>query len=119
MKVIESLEKKMMEGTERPDMRPGDTVKVHLKIVEGNKERIQIFQGIVLGISRKLNRTTFRVRKVSAGGYGVERILPLYAPTIDKIEVIRRGRVRRAKLYYLREKIGKAARIKEKRTFHK
>ena len=115
MSIIYELEKERMEGGTEIDFGPGDTVRVHLKIIEGEKERIQIFQGVVIGISRKMNRTTFTVRKVSSGGYGVERILPLFSPAIDKIEVTRRGRVRRAKLYYLRDRIGKAARIKEKR----
>ena len=113
MDVIRQLEQSWIEGREGVTFNPGDTVKVHLKIVEGNKERVQVFQGVVSAINRKSNRTTFTVRKVSSG-YGVERILPLYSPSIDKIEVVRRGRVRRAKLYYLRDRIGKAARIREK-----
>lgn len=115
MNIISELEKTWIEGKEFPQFGPGDTVKVHLKIIEGTKERIQVFQGVVIGISNKSNRTMFRVRKVSTGGYGVERILPLYSPAIDHIEVVRRGRVRRAKLYFLRDRIGKSARIKEKR----
>lgn len=98
-----------------PDFNPGDTVNVHVKIREGNKERIQQFQGTV--IQRKnpgSNGETFTVRKVS-NGIGVERIFPIISPNIDKIEVVRKGKVRRAKLYYLRGKKGKAARIKEKR----
>ncbi len=114
MDVIRELEQNWIAGKEHPQFNPGDTIRVHLKIVEGNKERIQVFQGVVIGFSRKSNRTTFTVRKVS-GGIGVERILPLYSPAIDHIEVTRRGRVRRAKLYYLRDRIGKSARIKEKR----
>lgn len=114
MDVIRQLEQSWAEDKRSIDFKPGDTVRVHLKIVEGNKERIQVFQGVVIAISRKGIRTTFTVRKV-AQGYGVERILPLYSPAIDQIEVTRRGRVRRAKLYYLRDRIGKAARIKEKR----
>ncbi len=114
MNVIHELEQSWIEGREFPKFFPGDSVRVHLKIVEGNKERIQVFQGVVIAINKKGNRTTFTVRKVSSG-YGVERILPLYSPAIEKIEVTRRGRVRRAKLYYLRDRIGKAARIKEKR----
>ena len=115
MNVIQELEKSWIEGKEIPQFESGDTVKVHLKIVEGSKERIQIFQGAVIAIKNRGNRTTFIVRKVSQGGYGVERVLPLYSPAVEKIEVIRRGRVRRAKLYYLRDRIGKAARIREKR----
>ena len=115
MDVIRELEQSWIEGKEFPKFHPGDTVKVHLRIVEGNKERIQVFLGTVIAFSRNASRTTFTVRKVSTGGYGVERILPLYSPAIERIEVVRRGRVRRAKLYYLRDRIGKAARIKEKR----
>lgn len=118
MNVIDEIEKSEIEGVERPAFRPGDTVKVYLKIVEGNKERLQMFQGVVIGIRKRGSRTTFTVRKVS-GGHGVERILPLYSPAIDRIEVVRRGRVRRAKLYYLRDRIGKAARIKEKMVYGK
>lgn len=117
MSVISQLENSWIEGKEIPAFSPGDTVKVHLKIIEGSKERIQVFQGVVIGRSNKANRSTFTVRKISQGGYGVERVLPLYTPAIDKIEVLRHGRVRRAKLYYLRDRIGKAARIKEKRRF--
>ena len=114
MDVIRELEQSWLDSEEKTKLLPGDTVKVHLKIVEGNKERIQVFQGLVIAINRKGIRTTFTVRKVSSG-YGVEKILPLYSPSIDKIEVMRHGKVRRAKLYYLRDRIGKAARIKEKK----
>ena len=96
-----------------PDFRAGDTVRVHVKVVEGNKERIQVFQGVVIGRKGGGIRETFTVRKVS-GGVGVERVFPLHSPSIDRIEVVRRGRVRRAKLYYLRDLQGKAARIREK-----
>lgn len=97
-----------------PDFRPGDTVKVHVRVVEGNRERVQVFQGVV--ISRKGGgvRETFTVRKVSFG-VGVERTFPVHSPIIAKVEVVSRGKVRRAKLYYLRDRVGKAARIKEKR----
>ena len=97
-----------------PDFRAGDTVRVHVKVVEGSKERIQVFQGVVIGRKGGGIRETFNVRKVS-GGVGVERLFPLHSPSIDRIEVVRRGRVRRAKLYYLRNLQGKAARIKERR----
>lgn len=97
-----------------PEFRPGDTVKVHVRVVEGNKERIQIFQGVVLGRRGGGTRETFTVRKIS-GGIGVERIFPLHSPVIDHVEVIRRGKVRRAKLYYLRGLRGRAARIEERR----
>ena len=100
--------------TDIPDFRPGDTVKVHVKVVEGNRSRIQVFEGVC--IARKGNGIgeTFMVRKVSFG-VGVERTFPLHSPTIDKIELERKGDVRRAKLYYLRNLRGKAARIREKR----
>ena len=92
----------------------GDSVKVHVKIREGEKERIQIFPGVVIKKTKGLNKARFIVRKIS-GGIGVERTFPLFSPSIDKIEVITRGRVRRAKLYYLRDRRGKSARIAEKR----
>ena len=97
-----------------PDFRPGDTVKVHVRVVEGNRERIQVFQGVVIARKGGGLRETFTVRKVSFG-VGVERTFPLHSPIISKIEVVTQGRVRRAKLYYLRDRVGKAARIKEKR----
>ena len=97
---------------EFPEFRPGDTIKVHVKIKEGDKERIQVFEGICIGIKHGGNRTTFTVRKISFG-HGVERIFPLHSRTIDKVELVRSGRVRRAKLYYIRELRGKAARIRE------
>lgn len=97
-----------------PEFGPGDTVNVHVRVVEGDKERIQQFKGVVISIRGSGARKTFTVRKVS-NGVGVERIFPLYSPKIAKIEVLRRGHVRRAKLYYLRQRSGKSARIKEKR----
>ncbi len=97
-----------------PDFRAGDTVKVHVRVREGAKERIQIFQGVVISRRGSGTRETFTVRKVS-GGIGVERIFPLHSPVIGQIEVVRRGRVRRAKLYYLRKRRGRAARIEELR----
>jgi large subunit ribosomal protein L19 len=99
-----------------PEFRPGDTVKVHVRIVEGEKQRIQVFEGTVLRIRRSDYRCTFTVRKISYG-VGVERTFPLHAPLMQRMEVVRRGRVRRAKLYFLRERMGKAARIRESRTF--
>jgi len=97
-----------------PEFRPGDTVKVHVRVVEGNRSRIQVFQGVVIRRQGGGLRETFSVRKVSYG-VGVERTFPLHTPVIDKIEVVSRGDVRRAKLYYLRDLRGKKARIKEKR----
>ncbi|MCY3591498.1 MAG: 50S ribosomal protein L19 [Acidobacteria bacterium] len=97
-----------------PDFRAGDTVKVHVRVREGAKERIQIFQGVVIARRGSGTRETFTVRKVS-GGIGVERIFPLHSPVISQIDVVRRGKVRRAKLYYLRKLRGRAARIEERR----
>ena len=97
-----------------PDFRPGDTVKVHVRVIEGNRSRIQVFQGVILRRQGGGIRETFTVRKVSFG-VGVERTFPVHSPNIDKIERFTRGDVRRAKLYYLRELRGKAAKIKEKR----
>jgi len=97
-----------------PEFRSGDTVKVHVRVVEGNKQRIQMFQGVVIARRGGGTRETFTVRKIS-GGIGVERVFPLHSPSIDQIEVIRHGKVRRGKLYYLRGLRGKAARIEERR----
>jgi large subunit ribosomal protein L19 len=97
-----------------PDFRPGDTLKVHVRVKEGNRSRIQVFQGVVIRRQGSGARETFTVRKVSYG-VGVERTFPVHTPAIDKIEVVTRGRVRRAKLYYLRDLRGKAARIRERR----
>jgi large subunit ribosomal protein L19 len=97
-----------------PDFRPGDTVRVNVRVVEGGRERLQVFEGTVIARSGGGARESFTVRKVSFG-VGVERIFPLHAPIIHSVEVIRRGDVRRAKLYYLRDRVGKATRIKEKR----
>lgn len=109
--VIRELEKEQLKQ-DIPAFRPGDTVRVHVKVIEGQRERIQLFEGVVIrrrgtGISE-----TFTVRKISYG-VGVERTFPLHTPKIDKIEIVRHGKVRRAKLYYLRDRVGKAARIKE------
>ena len=98
-----------------PEFRPGDTVKVHVRVVEGQRERIQVFQGVVIARKGGGIRETFTVRKVSFG-VGVERTFPIHTPIIAKVEVVTRGDVRRAKLYYLRDRIGKAAKVKEKRT---
>ncbi|MCK5541923.1 MAG: 50S ribosomal protein L19 [Desulfobacterales bacterium] len=111
--IIEQIEREQMR-TDIPDFESGDSVKVHVKIREGEKERIQIFPGVVIKKTKGLSKARFIVRKIS-GGIGVERTFPLYSPSIDKIEVITRGRVRRAKLYYLRDRRGKSARIAEKR----
>lgn len=113
MQTIEQIEREMMR-LDLPAFAPGDTVKVYVKIKEGEKERIQAFQGVVISKRKGRSNATFAVRKVSYG-IGVERIFPLHSPLIDKIEVVSKGRVRRAKIYYLRKLRGKAARIKERR----
>lgn len=113
MNAIENLEKEHLR-MDIPDFKPGDTVKVNFKIQEGDKERIQIFEGVVIRRRRGNTRGSFTVRKISYG-IGVERIFPLHSPYIDKIEVVSKGRVRRSRLYYLRGRKGKAARIKEQR----
>ena len=110
MNAVESVERSNMMT--RPAIKPGDTVRVHVKVREGDKERIQVFEGMVIGMHRGGARATFTVRKVSFS-QGVERIFPLHSPIIDKIEVIRTARVRHAKLYFLRELKGKAARMKD------
>ena len=101
------------ENPNIPDISPGDTVKVSSKIVEGGKERLQMFQGVVLKLRRGADGGSFTVRRVSHG-IGVERTFPMASPLVDKVQIVRRGRVRRARLYYLRQRSGKAARIKEK-----
>ena len=110
MNVLEKIEQQQMKKG-LPQFRPGDAVRVHVKIKEGDKERIQVFEGTVISLRRAANHSTFTVRKISFG-HGVERIFPLHSPVIEKIEVVRPGRVRRAKLYYLRGRRGKAARIR-------
>jgi len=109
MNPIEAIEREQLRS-DVPDFRPGDTVRVHVKVVEGEKERIQVFQGVVIRRSRGANRATFTVRKISYG-IGVERTFPVHSPRLDKIEVVSHGQVRRGKLYYLRQLSGKAARI--------
>ena len=111
MNVIDMVEEAQLRD-DLPAFSPGDTLKVHVRITEGEKERIQVFEGVCIGQKHGGARATFTVRKISFG-QGVERVFPLHSKIIDKIEVIRRGRVRRAKLYYIRELRGKAARIRE------
>jgi large subunit ribosomal protein L19 len=112
MNLIQMIEARQMKA-KRPDFGPGDTVKVHVKIKEGDKERIQIFQGTVIARGGRGARESFTVRKISAG-VGVERVFPLFSPSVAKIELVKTGDVRRGKLYYLRNLKGKSARIEEK-----
>ncbi|MFZ5610531.1 MAG: 50S ribosomal protein L19 [Pseudomonadota bacterium] len=120
MDIIDTLEKeqiaKLAQGKDIPDFRPGDTVRVGVKVVEGTRERVQNFEGLCIARSNRGLNSAFTVRKISFGE-GVERVFPLYAPIIDSITLVRRGKVRRAKLYYLRGLKGKAARIAEKQDF--
>ena len=112
MNVLEQIERENMRH-DIPDFRAGDTVRVHVRIIEGNKERLQVFQGVVIRRRRGTMDAGFTVRKISHG-IGVEKTFPLHSPRIEKVEVITRGKVRRSRLYYLRNLRGKAARIKEK-----
>jgi large subunit ribosomal protein L19 len=113
MNLIDELEKEQMkEGL--PELRPGDTVRVHVKVVEGTRERVQVFEGLVIRVTGSGSNRTFTVRRVTHG-VGVERTFLLHSPRIDKIEVMRHGVVRQARLYYLRGKVGKATRIRERR----
>ena len=109
--VMEKLEKELRRR--EINFQTGDHVKVHVRIVEGDKERVQVFEGVVIGLSGKASRMSFTVRKVSYG-VGVERIFPINSPAVEKVEVVTSGKVRRGKLYYLRQRSGKAARLKER-----
>jgi large subunit ribosomal protein L19 len=113
MEAVKQIEREMMR-LDLPDFLPGDTVKVHVKIKEGEKERIQVFQGVVISKRKGLSNASFTVRKVSYG-VGVERTFLLHSPIIDRVEIVTRGKVRRSKIYYLRNLRGKAARLKERR----
>jgi large subunit ribosomal protein L19 len=114
MQITDAVERAQLRD-DLPDFRPGDTVKVHVRVVEGSRERIQVFQGFVLRRQGGGLRETFTVRKVSFG-VGVERTFPVHSPSIARVELVTRGDVRRAKLYYLRDRTGRAAKIKEKRS---
>lgn len=115
MDLIKSIELEQLKG-EIESFNVGDTVKVHYRIKEGNRERVQIFEGIVIKRQGGSNRETFTVRKI-AYGVGVERTFPVHSPRIEKIEIVRKGKIRRARLFYLRERTGKAAKVKEKRSY--
>lgn len=113
MNLLQTIEKEIVEARNRADVdvRPGDNVRVHVRITEGDKSRVQVYEGVVIKIKKGANRTTFTVRKISSG-VGVERIFPACSPNLEKIEVTARHRVRRAKLYFLRSRRGKSARLK-------
>ena len=111
MNLMEAVDNSQLR-TDLPQFRPGDTVRVHVKIQEGEKYRIQVFEGVVMALKRNRISSTFTVRKVSSG-FGIERIFPTHSPIIEKLEVVKSGKVRRARLYYLRGRRGKAARLKE------
>ena len=113
MDIMKSFIEKNMPEKEAPSVTVGDTVRVHLKVKEGNRERIQVFEGTVIAKKHGGINETFTVRRISYG-VGVEKVFPLYSPIIEKVETVRRGKVRRAKLYYLRDRVGKAAKVKEK-----
>ena len=113
MDLMKSFIEKNMPEKEAPPVTVGDTVRVHLKVKEGNRERIQVFEGTVIAKKHGGINETFTVRRISYG-VGVEKVFPLYSPVIEKVETVRRGKVRRAKLYYLRDRVGKAAKVKEK-----
>lgn len=117
MNIIQQLEQEQIKSLpNKPidDFRPGDTIKVHCNVVEGNKSRIQVFEGTVLYTKGSGVNTNVCVRKIGVGGIGVERVFPLYSPTVAKIERVRQGKVRRARLFYLRDRVGKRARVREK-----
>lgn len=116
LNLVQQLEAEQVAkyGDNIPNLEPGDTVRVHVKIVEGKRERVQVFEGVVLSINGKNNNRSITVRRIS-NGVGVERVFPLYTPRIEKFEITRKAKVRRAKLYYLRALTGKKARLKERR----
>ena len=120
MNIIEQLNQeqvaKLTEGKTIPDFAPGDTVRVNVRVVDGNRERVQAFEGVCIGRKNDGLNSSFTIRKISYGE-GVERVFPLYSPRLDSIELVRRGQVRRAKLYYLRGRTGKSARIVEKKDY--
>ncbi len=116
MNLIESLERQLEPNPNIPRLRPGDTVKVHARIVEGERERVQVFKGTIIRLRKGGVNANFTVRRIASHGIGVERTFLLHSPRVEKVEVLRRAYVRRAQLYYLRQRRGKAARLREKRT---
>jgi len=115
MDLIESLNRQLERNSNIPELSPGDSVKVYVRIVEGQRERVQAFQGTIIRVRGSGVSTTFTVRRVAAHGIGVERTFLVHSPRVDRVEVLRRAHVRRARLYYLRDRKGKAARLREKR----
>lgn len=113
--LVQSVEQQVVENPNIPQLRPGDTVRVHLRIVEGDRERTQVFQGVVMRLRGSGANANFTVRRIAAHGIGVERTFPLRSPRLEKVEVLRHGHARRAQLYFLRGRHGKAARLREKR----
>jgi large subunit ribosomal protein L19 len=117
MNLVESLDRQMAKPNPNiPELRPGDIVRVHIRIVEGQRERVQVFQGIVIGLSNGGANRNFTVRRIAAHGVGVERTFLMHSPRIERVEVLRHSKVRRSKLYYLRERRGKSARLKQRFT---
>jgi large subunit ribosomal protein L19 len=116
MNLIESLEKQFEANPDMPEIRAGDTVRVHLLIVEGERERVQVFQGTVIRLRKGGSSANFTVRRIASHGIGVERTFLLKSPRLSKVEIVRRAHTRRAQLYFMRDRRGKAARLKEKRT---
>lgn len=116
MNLVESLERQREPNPNIPELNPGDTVKVHLRIVEGDRERVQVFRGTIIRMRGSRTNASFTVRRIASHGIGVERTFLLHSPRIEKVEVVRKARVRRAQLHYLRDRRGKHARLREKRT---
>ena len=116
MNLVESLERQLEPNPNIPEMRPGDTVNVHARIVEGDRERVQVFRGTIIRMRKGGANANFTVRRIASHGVGVERTFLLHSPRVEKVEVLRRAHTRRAQLYYLRQRRGKNARLREKRT---
>jgi large subunit ribosomal protein L19 len=115
MNLIESLDRQLESNANIPELRPGDSVRVHVRIVEGDRERVQVFQGTVIRVRKGGAGATFTVRRIASHGIGVERTFPLYSPRIEKVDITRRAKVRRSRLYFLRDRKGKKTRLKERR----
>jgi large subunit ribosomal protein L19 len=116
MNLVESLERQIESNPDIPELKPGDTVRVHARIIEGDKERVQVFRGTIVRLHGRGPNASFTVRRIASHGIGVERTFLTHSPRLEKVEIVRRANVRRAKLYYLRERRGRRARLREKRT---